>query len=312
SHPERQGDRRERRHRREQRLPLLSIGGGPEGVAREGSQGREGTGMPGQRSVLRRGDRRRAARAQCLGLRGAAALQDRDRWPGRLLAGRRSQLRKASAQRNRIVLLFHPRSGRRRKRLRFRDWREQPLTTRTGLAEPISLRRITVRAATTLRLSHAAGRWLGAGSLMIGSKVFLDDLRLTVADAPRGDGTSLALNMFRSYKRDLYLKFDVRPSNLLKRAVKSQVSDVLAELRLEILHVESAACEQPSLRAACWVVRQEIEMARRALALRRELPEDEVPVTRAGLARQDDKAPAMAFANRHESKGVASGVVTFV
>lgn len=147
---------------------------------------------------------------------------------------------------------------------------------------------------------------------MIGSKVFLDDLRLTVADAPRGDGTSLALNMFRSYKRDLYLKFDVRPSNLLKRAVKSQVSDVLAELRLEILHVESAACEQPSLRAACWVVRQEIEMARRALALRRELPEDEVPVTRAGLARQDDKAPAMAFANRHESKGVASGVVTFV
>jgi len=147
---------------------------------------------------------------------------------------------------------------------------------------------------------------------MIGSKVFFDELRRGIADAPRGDGTSLALNMFRSYKRDLYLKFDVHSSNLLKRAVKTQVSDVLAELRLEILHLESSAHEPPSLRSACWVVRQEIEMARRALALRRELPEDELPVSRGGLARRDDKAAAMAFANRQQSSGVAGAVVTFV
>src|SRR5262249_49996727 len=72
SHPERQGDRRERRHRREQRLPLFSTVGGPDGVAREGSQDREGPGMPAQRPVLRRGDRRRAPRPPYLGLPGAA------------------------------------------------------------------------------------------------------------------------------------------------------------------------------------------------------------------------------------------------
>ena len=85
---------------------------------------------------------------------------------------------------------------------------------------------------------------------MIGSKAFLNDLRHTIADAPPGDDTSLTLNMIRCYKRDLYLKFNVRSSNLLTWAVKTQVSDVLAELRLEILHVESSAREQPSLRAA--------------------------------------------------------------
>jgi len=142
------------------------------------------------------------------------------------------------------------------------------------------------------------------------SKAFIEDLRRAIADAPPGGGTSLTLNMIRCYKRDLYLKFDVRSSNLLTWAVKTQVSDVLAELRFEILHVESSAREQPSLRAACWVVRQEIEMARRALALRRALPEDELPVIGEGLARRHGKSPA-AIANGHESNGPVGVAVTF-
>src|SRR5262249_53677398 len=93
SHPKRQADRRERRHHRKQRLPLFSAVGGADGVAREGSEDRKGPGMPARRPVLRRGGRRRAPRAQCLGLRGAAALQDCDRRPRRFLAGRRGRLR---------------------------------------------------------------------------------------------------------------------------------------------------------------------------------------------------------------------------
>src|SRR5262249_61822060 len=67
SHPERQGERRERRHQRRQRLPLFSTVGGPDGVAREGSQDREGPGMPAQRPVLPRDDRPPAAPAPILG-----------------------------------------------------------------------------------------------------------------------------------------------------------------------------------------------------------------------------------------------------
>src|SRR5262245_475659 len=59
-----------------------------------------------------------------------------------------------------------------------------------------------------------------------------------------------------------------------------------------------------------WLVRQEIEMARRALALRRALPEDELPVIGEGLARRHGKSPA-AIANGHESNGPVGVVVTF-
>jgi len=144
---------------------------------------------------------------------------------------------------------------------------------------------------------------------MGGSKAFIDDLRRTIAAAARGDATSLALNMFRSYKKNLYLEFDVRSSNLLTREVKTQVSDVLADLRLEILHVESTTCEQPLLRATCWVVRREIEMSRRALALRRELPDDALSVT--SVTAQLDGERPRAIADRNESGRAAGVVVTF-
>src|SRR5262249_14753803 len=113
-------------------------------------------------------------------------------------------------------------------------------------ADRRALHSFPTRRSSDLRTRQRAGG--GAGSLMIGSKAFLDDLRRTIADEPPGDGTSLALNMVRSYKRDLYLEFDVRSSNLLTRAVKTHVSDMLAELRLEILHAGAAAYKQPAVR----------------------------------------------------------------
>ncbi len=103
----------------------------------------------------------------------------------------------------------------------------------------------------------------------------MNRLRRIIADAP-DDGTSLALNMFRSYKRDLYAEFDIRSANRLTRSVKMQVNDALAELRLEVLRAEFEAPEPSPMRTVCAAVRWDIDMARRALALRQEWPEPEL------------------------------------
>jgi hypothetical protein len=138
---------------------------------------------------------------------------------------------------------------------------------------------------------------------MISSTVFMNRLRRIIADAALEDGTSLAVNMFRSYQRDLYSEFDIRCSNRLTRAVKTQVSDILAELRLEVLRVEFEATESSAIRAICSAVRWEIDMARRALALRHEVPDcEDCDRLVAGVSRQDCEhhAPAgvvLAFAD---------------
>ena len=106
----------------------------------------------------------------------------------------------------------------------------------------------------------------------------MNRLRRIVADATCDDATSLALNMFRSYKRDLYDEFEIRSANRLTRAVKMQVSDVLAELRLEVLRTEFEAAEPSPVRTICSAVRWDIDMARRALALRQECVERETSV----------------------------------
>jgi hypothetical protein len=108
---------------------------------------------------------------------------------------------------------------------------------------------------------------------MISSTVFMNRLRRIVADAACDDSTSLALNMFRSYRRDLYDEFEIRSANRLTRSVKTQVNDVLAELRLEVLRAEFEAPEPSPMRTICAAVRWDIDMARRALALRHECPE---------------------------------------
>ena len=113
---------------------------------------------------------------------------------------------------------------------------------------------------------------------MISSTVFMNRLRRIIADAACEDATSLALNMFRSYKRDLYEEFDIRSANRLTRSVKTQVNDGLAELRLEVLRAEFEAPEPSPMRTICAAVRWDIDMARRALALRHEYLERETSV----------------------------------
>src|SRR5262245_55998308 len=113
---------------------------------------------------------------------------------------------------------------------------------------------------------------------MISTVVFMSRLRRIIAEADCNDATSHALNMFRSYKRDLYEEFDIRASNRLTGSVKAQVNDVLAELRLEVLRAEFEADEPSPVRTICAAVRWDIDMARRALALRQECPEREASV----------------------------------
>jgi hypothetical protein len=113
---------------------------------------------------------------------------------------------------------------------------------------------------------------------MISSAVFMNRLRRIIADAACDDATSRALNMFRSYKRDLYEEFDIRSANRLTRSVKSQVNDLLAELRLEVLRAEFEAPEPSPMRTICAAVRWDIDMARRSLALRQECMERETSV----------------------------------
>jgi len=110
---------------------------------------------------------------------------------------------------------------------------------------------------------------------MISTVVFMSRLRRIIAEADCNDATSHALNMFRSYKRDLYEEFDIRASNRLTGSVKAQVNDLLAELRLEVLRAEFEAAEPSPTRTICAAVRWDIDMARRALALRQECPERE-------------------------------------
>src|SRR5262245_25216704 len=113
---------------------------------------------------------------------------------------------------------------------------------------------------------------------MISTVVFMSRLRRIIAEADCNDATSHALNMFRSYKRDLYEEFDIRASNRLTGSVKAQVNDLLAELRLEVLRAEFEAPEPSPVRVICAAIRWEIDMARRALALRHECPERETSV----------------------------------
>src|SRR5262249_31348359 len=116
------------------------------------------------------------------------------------------------------------------------------------------------------------------GVAMISTGVFMSRLRRIVADADSDDATSLALNMFRSYKGDLYEEFEIRSANRLPRTVKAQVDDLLAELRLEVLRAEFETSEPSAMRTICSAVRWDIDMARRALALRHECPEPEPAV----------------------------------
>jgi hypothetical protein len=113
---------------------------------------------------------------------------------------------------------------------------------------------------------------------MISTAIFMSRLRQIIADADCDDATSLALNMFRSYKRDLYEEFEIRSANRLPRTVKAQVNDLLAELRLEVLRAEFEASELSPMRTICSAVRWDIDMARRALALRHECSEREPAV----------------------------------
>src|SRR5499426_3419814 len=88
SNPRRTRDRRQRRYRRSRRLPLFSTLHRAHGMAGEGAEDRQGSGVPAWRPVLRRGDRRRAAPARRLVLRGAAAAAAARGRPLRLLARR--------------------------------------------------------------------------------------------------------------------------------------------------------------------------------------------------------------------------------
>jgi len=156
---------------------------------------------------------------------------------------------------------------------------------------------------------------------MISSAVFMNRLRRIIADAPCDDATSLAVNMFRCFKRSLYSNFDIRTANRLTRTVKAQVSDVLADLRLEVMHIEFAAPEQSPVRAACSAVRWEIDMARRALSLRNEIPEGDPPEDAApvdapgeealGESQQDGQQRAMLEACHRELEGAIGVVVSF-
>src|SRR6185437_16658876 len=81
-------DRRERRHRRVQGLPVFPEHGRAHGLARKGGEDGERSRLPAQRSVLRCGGRRRAPRARRLVLRGAAPRDEAGRRALRLLGGR--------------------------------------------------------------------------------------------------------------------------------------------------------------------------------------------------------------------------------
>jgi hypothetical protein len=152
---------------------------------------------------------------------------------------------------------------------------------------------------------------------MINPAVFMGRLRRIIAEAPADEVTSLAANMFRSYKQSLYSEFDIRSANRLTRAVKTRASDVLADLRLEIMHMEFAVPEQSAARAACSAVRWEIDMARRALALRHEVPECDKPDGNppmeclGGSAEEDCGHQAMLQACRREFQGAIGMVVSF-
>lgn len=112
----------------------------------------------------------------------------------------------------------------------------------------------------------------------------MNQLRRTLADGLCHDCTSRALDAFRCYKRDLYSHFDVRSSNRLTRAVKACVDDTLADLRHDVLRAEVAAPGQSPVRAVWSELRREIDMTRRALALRREHPDDDISAYIAELA----------------------------
>ena len=73
SHPRRQRDRRERRHRFGARLRLFPAFGRAHGVAGDVAPHAEGSGMSARRAVLRRRGRGQAPSAQRMDLRGAAA-----------------------------------------------------------------------------------------------------------------------------------------------------------------------------------------------------------------------------------------------
>jgi hypothetical protein len=151
---------------------------------------------------------------------------------------------------------------------------------------------------------------------MISPAVFMNRLRRIIAGAPADEVTSLAVNMFRSYKQSLYSEFDIRSANRLTQTVKTHARDVLADLRLEIMHVEFAAPEQSPARAACSAVRWEIDMARRTLALRHEVPEGDEPDSDPpkeclGGCAEDCEHHAMLQACRREFQGAIGMVVTF-
>jgi hypothetical protein len=122
--------------------------------------------------------------------------------------------------------------------------------------------------------------------------------------------------MFRCFKRSLFEEFDIGPTNRLTRAVKAHVNDVLADLRLEVMHVEFSAQENSAVQTACSAVRWEIDMARRALALRHEVPECDEPESGASLDgtgkhADDCEHHVMLEACQSEFQGAIGVVVSF-